>query len=322
MKKKPTELSLEFDDIQLLARLVGEQNSHLKYLEKQFDVELHLIGNIISIIGSATKVKKAQSIMEELYQKLEDGVDVENGEFEGIVRLKNQREDNRKSSVDFNTDDVKIRLKASDRNILPRSAQQANFIKAMQSHDMVFGIGPAGTGKTYLAVAMGVSMLMSGQVQRLVLTRPAIEAGEKLGFLPGDMKEKVDPYLRPIYDALHDMSHESRIEKLLTSGDIEIAPLAFMRGRTLSNAFVILDEAQNTSAMQMKMFLTRIGEGSKMVITGDATQIDLHPEETSGLIDAQRRLKDVDSIKFIEFDETDVVRHPLVAKIIRAYAKT
>jgi phosphate starvation-inducible PhoH-like protein len=322
MKKKQTELSLEFDDNQLLARLVGEQNSHLKYLEKQFDVELHLIGNIISIIGSATKVKKAQSIMEELYQKLEDGVDVENGEFEGIVRLKNQREDNRKSSVDFNTDDVKIRLKASDRNILPRSAQQANFIKAMQSHDMVFGIGPAGTGKTYLAVAMGVSMLMSGQVQRLVLTRPAIEAGEKLGFLPGDMKEKVDPYLRPIYDALHDMSHESRIEKLLTSGDIEIAPLAFMRGRTLSNAFVILDEAQNTSAMQMKMFLTRIGEGSKMVITGDATQIDLHPEETSGLIDAQRRLKDVDSIKFIEFDETDVVRHPLVAKIIRAYAKT
>ena len=191
----------------------------------------------------------------------------------------------------------------------------------MKDNDMVFGVGPAGTGKTYLAVAMGVSLLMSGEVERLVLTRPAIEAGEKLGFLPGDLKEKVDPYLRPIYDALHDMSHASRIEKLLDSGDIEIAPLAFMRGRTLANSFVILDEAQNTSAMQMKMFLTRIGEGSKMVITGDATQIDLHPEETSGLVDAQRRLKGIDSIKFIEFDEKDVVRHPIIGKIIKAYAK-
>ncbi len=320
MKKKQTELSLEFDDNQLLARLVGEQNSHLKYLEKQLGVGIHLIGNILSITGSATKVKKAQETIEDLYHKLEDGVDIEKGEFEGIVRLKKQN-DTSKDSKNKDLYNTKIQLKASDREIHPRSKQQANFIQAMKDNDMVFGVGPAGTGKTYLAVAMGVSMLMSGEVQRLVLTRPAIEAGEKLGFLPGDMKEKVDPYLRPIYDALHDMSHESRIEKLLDSGDIEIAPLAFMRGRTLANAFVILDEAQNTSAMQMKMFLTRIGEGSKMVITGDATQIDLHPEQTSGLIDAQKRLKNIDSIKFIEFDERDVVRHPIIGKIIKAYAK-
>lgn len=320
MKKKQTELSLEFDDNQLLARLVGEQNSHLKYLEKQLGVGIHLIGNILSITGSATKVKKAQEMIEDLYHKLEDGVDIEKGEFEGIVRLKKQNAVS-KNSKSPDIYDIKIQLKASDREIHPRSKQQASFIQAMKDNDMVFGVGPAGTGKTYLAVAMGVSMLMSGEVQRLVLTRPAIEAGEKLGFLPGDMKEKVDPYLRPIYDALHDMSHESRIEKLLDSGDIEIAPLAFMRGRTLANAFVILDEAQNTSAMQMKMFLTRIGEGSKMVITGDATQIDLHPEQVSGLIDAQRRLKNIDSIKFIEFDERDVVRHPIIGKIIKAYAK-
>jgi len=320
MKKKQTELSLEFDDNQLLARLVGEQNSHLKYLEKQLGVGIHLIGNILSITGSATKVKKAQEMIEDLYHKLEDGVDIEKGEFEGIVRLKKQNAVS-KNSKSPDVYDTKIQLKSSDREIHPRSKQQANFIQAMKDNDMVFGVGPAGTGKTYLAVAMGVSMLMSGEVERLVLTRPAIEAGEKLGFLPGDMKEKVDPYLRPIYDALHDMSHESRIEKLLASGEIEIAPLAFMRGRTLANAFVILDEAQNTSAMQMKMFLTRIGEGSKMVITGDATQIDLHPEQVSGLIDAQRRLKNIDSIKFIEFDERDVVRHPIIGKIIKAYAK-
>lgn len=321
MKKKQTELSLEFDDNQLLARLVGPQNSHLKYLEKQLDVEIHLLGNILSITGSATKLKKAQATLEDLYEKLQDGVEIEGGEFEGIVRMNSQKKSSEKKGTSKVPGDERIRLKASDRNILPRSPQQAKFIKAMRENDMVFGVGPAGTGKTYLAVAMGVSMLMAGEVQRLILTRPAIEAGEKLGFLPGDMKEKVDPYLRPIYDALHDMSHESRIEKLLTSGDIEIAPLAFMRGRTLSNAFVILDEAQNTSAMQMKMFLTRIGEGSKMVITGDITQIDLHPEQVSGLIDAQRRFKNVDAIKFVEFSEADVVRHPLVAKIIKAYAE-
>lgn len=321
MKKKQTELSLEFDDNQLLARLVGPQNSHLKYLEKQLDVEIHLLGNILSITGSATKLKKAQATLEDLYEKLQDGVEIEGGEFEGIVRMNSQKKSSEEKGTSKVPGDERIRLKASDRNILPRSPQQAKFIKAMRENDMVFGVGPAGTGKTYLAVAMGVSMLMAGEVQRLILTRPAIEAGEKLGFLPGDMKEKVDPYLRPIYDALHDMSHESRIEKLLTSGDIEIAPLAFMRGRTLSNAFVILDEAQNTSAMQMKMFLTRIGEGSKMVITGDITQIDLHPEQVSGLIDAQRRFKNVDAIKFVEFTEADVVRHPLVAKIIKAYAE-
>lgn len=320
MKKKLTELSLEFDDNQLLARLVGEQNSHLRYLAKQLGVDIHLIGNILSITGSVTKVKKAQEMIEDLYHKLEDGIDIENGTFEGIIRLKKQSSDS-ENQDDIDLQGTKIQLKSSDREIFPRSKQQANFIQAMKDNDMVFGIGPAGTGKTYLAVAMGVSMLMSGEVERLVLTRPAIEAGEKLGFLPGDMKEKVDPYLRPIYDALHDMSHESRIEKLLASGEIEIAPLAFMRGRTLANAFVILDEAQNTSAMQMKMFLTRIGEGSKMVITGDATQIDLHPKEASGLIDAQHRLKNIESIKFIEFDERDVVRHPIIGKIIKAYAQ-
>jgi phosphate starvation-inducible PhoH-like protein len=214
---------------------------------------------------------------------------------------------------------MKIYLKSTNKSILPRSPSQETFIEAMENNELVFGIGPAGTGKTYLAVAMGASLLMSGKVERLILSRPAIEAGERLGFLPGDLKEKVDPYLRPIYDALYEMFPRTQVEKLISSGTIEIAPLAFMRGRTLSHAYVILDEAQNTTPLQMKMFLTRLGEGSRMVVTGDVTQIDLPSQQESGLVDAQKRFKNIPSIAFVEFGSDDVVRHPLVSKIVKAY---
>jgi phosphate starvation-inducible PhoH-like protein len=205
--------------------------------------------------------------------------------------------------------------------IFPRSANQAEFLTAMQNKDMIFGIGPAGTGKTYLAVAVGVSMLIAGKIDKIILTRPAVEAGEKLGFLPGDMREKVDPYLRPLYDAMHDMLPADQVERRLTNGEIEIAPLAFMRGRTLSNAFVILDEAQNTTPVQMKMFLTRLGNNARMVITGDLSQIDLPIGIESGLKQAAKILKNISDIAFINFDENDIVRHPVVSKIVVAYDK-
>ena len=205
--------------------------------------------------------------------------------------------------------------------IFPRSANQAEFLAAMQNKDMIFGIGPAGTGKTYLAVAVGVSMLIAGKIDKIILTRPAVEAGEKLGFLPGDMREKVDPYLRPLYDAMHDMLPADQVERRLTNGEIEIAPLAFMRGRTLSNAFVILDEAQNTTPVQMKMFLTRLGNNARMVITGDLSQIDLPIGIESGLKQAEKILKNISDIAFINFDENDIVRHPVVSKIVVAYDK-
>ncbi len=216
---------------------------------------------------------------------------------------------------------VKISISTKRRMIFPRSPNQGEYLSAMQNKDMIFGIGPAGTGKTYLAVAVGVSLLISGKINKIILTRPAVEAGEKLGFLPGDLREKVDPYLRPLYDAMHDMLPSDQVERRLTNGEIEVAPLAFMRGRTLANAFVILDEAQNTTPVQMKMFLTRLGHNARMVITGDLSQIDLPAGIESGLHQALRILKDIPDIATIIFDETDVVRHPIVAKIVTAYDK-
>jgi len=273
-------------------------------------VNIRSRGNVLLIGGEQGDIRKTTGILTDLIKRLKEGESLTPSDIDGAVKM---------SHSPLKEGNVKIHLKASNRFIFPRSPSQATFIKALEKDEMVFGIGPAGTGKTYLAVAIGASMLMSGKVERLVLSRPAIEAGESLGFLPGDLKEKVDPYLRPIYDALYEMFPGPQVEKLLTSGTIEIAPLAFMRGRTLSNAYVILDEAQNTTVLQMKMFLTRLGERSRIVITGDVTQIDLPTSQKSGLLDAKERFKDIPSLSFVEFGADDVVRHPLVSAIVKAY---
>ncbi len=275
-------------------------------------VHIYERGNVLLIEGEQESAKKTMTLLENMAKRLQKGESVSLSDIDGFVRM---------SQSPIKEGGAKIYLKATNSSIVPRSPTQASFIEALEKDEMVFAIGPAGTGKTYLAVAMGASMLMAGKVERLILSRPAIEAGESLGFLPGDLKEKVDPYLRPIYDALHEMFPGSQVEKLLAAGTIEIAPLAFMRGRTLSNAYVILDEAQNTTVLQMKMFLTRLGEGSRMVITGDVTQIDLPTSQKSGLLDAMERFKGIESVSFVEFDADDVVRHPLVSAIVKAYGK-
>lgn len=305
------ETFLEFMDNQLLQQLVGSHNTHLKKLEKQVNVKISLRGNILTLKGDEPSINHAEAVLKSLYESLEKGQEMTSSKVDDHL-YQGEEDDS----------EIKIRLRTAERTIVPRNKAQADFIRHLQTKELVFGLGPAGTGKTYMAVAMGVSLLMQGKVDRLILSRPAIEAGEKLGFLPGDLKEKVDPYLRPIYDALYEMFHETHVEKLMESGTIEVAPLAFMRGRTLAHSYIILDEAQNTTTMQMKMFLTRLGEGSRMVITGDSTQIDLPFQQKSGLIDAHERLRDIDSIAFMEFKDTDVVRHPLVGHIVRAYADT
>ncbi|MEI8321116.1 MAG: PhoH family protein [Alphaproteobacteria bacterium] len=306
------ERSLEFPNNALLQELVGPQNSNLKRLEKQMDVRLSLRGNVVTIQGSEDHLSKMEKVLKGLYQKLENGKPMDSTQMDHQIA---------QSKGDKFDSSVGIKLKTDGKVIVPRTKSQEEFIKLLQNNELVFATGPAGTGKTYVAVAMAVSLLMKGEVERLILSRPAIEAGEKLGFLPGDLKEKVDPYLRPIYDALHDMFQEAHIEKLISNGTIEVAPLAFMRGRTLSHAFIILDEAQNTTMMQMKMFLTRLGEGSRMVVTGDVTQTDLPADQTSGLIDAMSRFRGMESVGFMEFSSDDVVRHPLVGRIVKAYEK-
>lgn len=306
------ETSLEFQKNDILQQLVGARNMHLKRLEKQLGVRIALRGNILSLQGETINTQNAEQVLKNLYENLERGKSMDVAQIDHQIA---------KSKSKDMAAEIRIKLKTDARTIVPRSKNQEELIKLLEKDELVFALGPAGTGKTYIAVAMGVSMLMSGRIDKLIISRPAIEAGEKLGFLPGDLKEKVDPYLRPIYDALHDMFHESHIEKLVNSGSIEIAPLAFMRGRTLSNAFIILDEAQNTTILQMKMFLTRLGEGSRMVVTGDVTQIDLPMENQSGLVDAMKRFHDIESISFMEFGAEDVVRHPLVGRIVKAYAK-
>ncbi|OFW70400.1 MAG: phosphate starvation-inducible protein PhoH [Alphaproteobacteria bacterium RIFCSPLOWO2_01_FULL_45_8] len=299
---------LEFSDNQVLQQLVGSHNEHLKKLESQFEIKVCLRGNFITLVGEESNVQQAKTVLTDLYHLLETG---------GGMNQSDVTRHFSKGAVDQT--DIRIKLKTEDRVIVPRNKNQSHFIHLLQKHDLVFGVGPAGTGKTYMAVAMGVSLLMAGHVDRLVLSRPAIEAGEKLGFLPGDLKEKIDPYLRPIFDALHDMFSPSTLEKLMVSGIIEVAPLAFMRGRTLSHSYIILDEAQNTTAMQMKMFLTRLGENARMVITGDMTQIDLPPHQKSGLVDALEKLEKIPDIGVMKFSQDDVVRHPLVGQVLKAY---
>jgi phosphate starvation-inducible PhoH-like protein len=310
---------IEFSNNNLFSQLVGPADTHITQIENRFGVTIAIRGNHISITGTDADVGYAKNTLQYLYAQLSKGQDIDSESLEDAIRAVNSSVN--LQSSDTNVANGKISIATKRKMIFPRSANQGEYLAAMQNKDMVFGIGPAGTGKTYLAVAVGVSLLIAGKIDKIILTRPAVEAGEKLGFLPGDMREKVDPYLRPLYDAMHDMLPADQVERRLTNGEIEVAPLAFMRGRTLSNAFVILDEAQNTTPVQMKMFLTRLGNNARMVITGDLSQIDLPNGIESGLNQALRILKNIPDIAFITFDETDIVRHPIVAKIVVAYDK-
>jgi phosphate starvation-inducible PhoH-like protein len=316
---------MTFGDNKLLPQLFGEQNSHLTDIENAFDVKIHGRGNEVTITGSDSDTKRAKDILSILWNKLQQGDDVDNQTVSAALRFSMADKETKMSSSQNNNlkDFVATRGQITVRRkvIAPRSPMQASYIEMMQQKEAVFGIGPAGTGKTYLAVAQAVALFEQEKIERIILSRPAVEAGENLGFLPGDLKEKIDPYLRPLYDALYDTMGAEKAEKKILSKDIEIAPLAFMRGRTLTNAFVILDEAQNTTSMQMKMFLTRLGEGSRMAITGDPSQIDLPKGEASGLLEAVQILKDVPEVGIIHFDSRDIVRSVMVQKIVNAYEK-
>lgn len=304
---------LTFADNDLAARLFGPHNANLARLEQRLNISLNARGNQLTVTGNSDACDRAVDILDALYSRLEEGRNVSMNDIDAMVRLMDHPSDAGAAA------DVAISIKTRKRQISPRSPMQGDYLRAIDQNDLVFGLGPAGTGKTYLAVAKAVERLISGQVDRIILSRPAVEAGEQLGFLPGDMREKVDPYLRPLYDALYDMLPGEQVTKRLESGEIEVAPLAFMRGRTLANAFVILDEAQNTTAVQMKMFLTRLGENAGMVVTGDLTQVDLPRGTRSGLRDAMETLEGVEGIGAIRFTDRDVVRHPLVSRIVRAY---
>ena len=295
--------------------LFGEQNANLQRLADMLDIRITTRGTTVFIEGERALAELAHNLLSQLYGLLEAGYPLHPNDIEYAARMLSGND--RLILKDIFLDTVYITAKKSV--VTPKSPSQKAYIDAIRSHDIVFAIGPAGTGKTYLAMAMAVAAFSKGQVSRIILTRPAVEAGETLGFLPGDLAEKVDPYLRPLYDALHDMMRFEKVSTLMEKGIIEVAPIAFMRGRTLNDSFIILDEAQNTTSEQMKMFLTRIGFNSKAVITGDITQIDLPPERTSGLIETKNILQGIDGIKFVFFSKQDVVRHRLVQEIIRAY---
>ena len=306
-------VTTQFDDNALLPLLLGDHDRHLVRIEQALGVRLSCRGNRVAIAGTPARVDAAQAALTHLYRRLERGAGISLSEVDAAVRLADTEADPRLPLADVPA--IRTRRGA----VGPRSPGQAAYMEMLGRSDMVFAIGPAGTGKTYLAVAQAVAMLQAGRVDRIVLSRPAVEAGERLGFLPGDLKEKVDPYLRPLYDALHDMLPGEQVARRLANGEIEVAPLAFMRGRTLAHSFVILDEAQNTTPVQMKMFLTRMGEGTRMVITGDLSQIDLPAGQRCGLRDALDTLEGVAGIGVSRFDRRDVVRHPLVAAIVDAY---
>ena len=313
---KPAEsvsVQLDFDDNRLLPLLYGAHDKHLAQIEQRLGVSLTSRGNQLIISGPADGTELARRTMLRLYQRVKSGQPVDPPEVDAALRMAD--------AVDHGLAGDEPTIKTRRKRISARSPTQRRYIEAMQRNELVLGLGPAGTGKTYLAVCFAVEMLITGRVDRLVLSRPAVEAGERLGFLPGDMREKVDPYLRPLYDALYDALPADQVMKKLETGEIEIAPLAFMRGRTLANAFVILDEAQNTTPIQMKMFLTRLGENSRMVVTGDLSQIDLPKGVKSGLRDAADTLDGIESVSFVHFTERDVVRHPLVARIVGAYER-
>lgn len=313
----PGEVVLTFDDNTLLLNLCGERNANLKLIEEALQARLNLRGDRITLTGEESEVKLAQRLLEELYGLLREGYPLYPSDVNHAIQILSG---NFKARLrDIFLDSVYVTSKK--RVITPKSLAQKEYIDAIRTYDIVFGIGPAGTGKTYLAMATAVAALNAGEINRVILVRPAVEAGEKLGFLPGDLVEKVNPYVRPLYDALHDMIDFEQTSTLLQRGVIEVAPLAFMRGRTLNDCFVILDEAQNTTPEQMKMFLTRLGISSKAVITGDITQIDLPNGTRSGLIETVEILTDVEGLKFVYFTDKDVIRHRLVQDIIKAYER-
>ena len=306
-------ITLQFNDNTLLPLLLGDHDRHLVRIEQALGIRLSCRGNRVAIAGDASRVDVAGEMLRSLWRRLERGESVGRAEGEAAIRMAEADNDPRLPLSDLPA--IRTRRGA----VGPRSPGQAAYMEALINHEMVFGVGPAGTGKTYLAVAQAVAMLQAGKVDRIVLSRPAVEAGERLGFLPGDMKEKIDPYLRPLYDALHEMMPADQVIRRMSNGEIEVAPLAFMRGRTLAHCYAILDEAQNTTAMQMKMFLTRMGEGTRMVVTGDLSQVDLPNGVRSGLRDALDTLEGIQGIGVTRFDSRDVVRHPLVARIVGAY---
>jgi len=305
------QVMVPFEDNRALTRLLGEYDAHLALIEDRLGIDAHAHGNVVVLTGSEAACRIARDVLEQLYQRALGGDDIGPGDLDGLIR--------HAGTDKPDSNDGQAQIVTRRRVVKARTLAQSSYIRAMDRDDLVFGVGPAGTGKTYLAVAAAARSLERGTVERIILSRPAVEAGERLGFLPGDMREKVDPYLRPLYDALYDVLPPEKVERDLEVGTIEIAPLAFMRGRTLANAFVILDEAQNTTSMQMKMFLTRLGENSKMVVTGDPTQIDLPAGMRSGLDEAVTLLANVPGISATRFTGQDVVRRELVARIVEAY---
>lgn len=327
-------VNLFFEDNALLPVMYGEQESHLKHIERVMGVELISRGNMLSITGKPRDVEATEQAVNNLYDIAKSGDEVTSQEVDAAIRMvppvpdkpekkekKERRAQDRRSdrAHELEGGDSEIRINTLKKSVRPYSHIQANYMRSLFNSDMIFALGPAGTGKTYIAVAMAVNLYLSKKVERIILTRPAVEAGEKLGFLPGDLKDKIDPFLRPLYDALFDMMPAEKVEECMANGEIELAPLAFMRGRTLSNAAVILDEAQNTTPTQMKMFLTRMGENSRMLITGDLSQTDLPRDVKSGLRDCIPKVESIEGVTVIRFSETDVVRHELAARIVKSY---
>jgi phosphate starvation-inducible protein PhoH and related proteins len=311
-------LTVEFERTQLMGALMGEFDRNLVAIENRLGVYISARGNRVQIEGEAESAARARDVLSSVYDQLSQGQEVDLASVEGAIAMTAQPTlDGIIRHEATQTSSIVIRTRK--KVIAPRTQMQVEYMHALAREDVIFALGPAGTGKTYLAVAQAVAQLITGSVQRLILSRPAVEAGEKLGFLPGDLKEKVDPYLRPLYDALHDCLPAEQVERRIASGEIEIAPLAFMRGRTLADAFVILDEAQNTTIPQMKMFLTRFGQNSRMVVCGDPKQVDLPVPASSGLADAVARLEGVEGIAVTHFSVADVVRHPIVGRIVEAY---
>ena len=301
----------------MLMEIVGSFDSNLKEIEKLSGSKIYFRGNSLTIKGKKTSNEKAKDAIEYLIDRFRSDGKIDRNDI--ITSLnKDMIKDNKNQSTVQPLEEV---IKTPKRSVIPRSKKQKEYVRALKTNQVVMSLGPAGTGKTYLAVAVALSMLLEKKVERIILSRPAVEAGERLGFLPGDMKEKIDPYLRPLYDSLHDLFDYEKIQRKIETGEIEIAPLAFMRGRTLKNSFAILDEAQNATRTQIKMFLTRIGENSKLVVNGDPSQIDLPNKSQSGLIESQKILKGIKEISIINFDHNDVIRHPLVTKIVEAYQK-
>ena len=314
---EPARLEVIFDKPQLLGRLFGEFDQNLVAIENRFGVYVAARGNKLQIEGEAEAIGRARDVLTGLYNRLVQGQDIDAGAVSALISM--AFEPTLEGIIKHEHDAPPIMIRTRKKTIVPRSAMQIRYMEALVKHDIIFALGPAGTGKTYLAVAQAVAQLITGSVDRLILSRPAVEAGERLGFLPGDMKEKVDPYLRPLYDALYDCLPAEQVERRIASGEIEIAPIAFMRGRTLADAFVILDEAQNTTPAQMKMFLTRFGQNSRMVVCGDPKQTDLPDHTKSGLADAVSKLEGIEGMAMVRFGVGDVVRHPIVGRIVEAY---